>query len=68
MTVIYPNGMIERLNDRKRRPVSLDRYGRRKDGSPASATSLKIAARQDRRRQPRGSTDPWRGRLFDMNA
>ena len=68
MTVINPNGMVEWLNDRRRRPVGPDRYGRRKDGGPADAASLKIASRQDRRRQPRDSTDPWRGRLFDMTA
>ncbi|MGI9493824.1 MAG: hypothetical protein ACR2QF_15615 [Geminicoccaceae bacterium] len=68
MRVINPNGMVERLNDYRKRPQFGDRYGRRKEGAPRDPKTIKLAAEQDRRNQPREETDPLRGRLFDLTA
>lgn len=68
MRVIYPQGMVERLSDRHRRPRAWPRYGRSKDGGGETAESLKIAAEKDRRNQPRDEVDPLRGRLIDLST
>ena len=70
MRVINPNGMVERLNDYRKRPQPQfgDRYGRRKEGAPRDQRTVKLAAEQDRRTQPREEADPLRGRLFDLTA
>lgn len=68
MNILHPHGMVERLGERHRKPTSLARYGRRKEGSPNDARSLKIADEQDRRGHSRQDDDPLRGRLLDVNA
>lgn len=68
MNILHPHGMVERLGERYRKPVLLARYGRKKEGSPNDARSLKIADELDRRRHPRQEGDPLRGRLLNVNA
>lgn len=67
MNLIRPNGLIERLTRVPRLQVEPGGYGRRQPG-PATPEALRLAARQDRRRQPRRRTDPLRGRLLDVTA
>ncbi len=66
MNLIRPNGLIERLT-LPRRQVELEGYGRAQPG-PATPEALRLAARQERRRQPRRKPDPLRGRLLDVTA
>ncbi len=47
--------------------VEADGYGRSQPG-PATAEALQLAARQDRRQQPRRKQDPLRGRLLDLTV
>jgi hypothetical protein len=68
MIISRPHGMVERMNDRRRRPDALSRYGREKDGSPQTAQSLKIAHDNDRRDQDRRDDHALRGRLIDLNT
>ncbi len=68
MRVINPNGMVERLNERRNRPQFFDRYGRRKEGAPRDAKTLQMATELDRRNQERDIIDPLRGRLFDLTT
>ncbi len=68
MQVISPHGMVERLNDHRKRPERLERYGRRKEGAPRNTKTVKTAADQDRRAHPRDIVDPLRGRLFDLTT
>lgn len=68
MRVINPNGMVERLNEPRKRAQLLDRYGRRKEGGMPDARTFKMGAEQDRRSQERDSVDPLRGRLFDLTS
>ena len=68
MNLIRPNGLIERLTPLPRHEVELSGYGR---AQPAAATAetLRLAARQERRRQHRRRPDPpLRGRLVDLTA
>jgi hypothetical protein len=67
MDLIRPNGLIERLGRMPQRQPGLDGYGRSQAG-PATAEALRLAARQDRRQQPRRKADPLRGRLLDLTA
>lgn len=68
MKVVSPNGMINQPGSHHRRPAALDRNGRRKDDSPASAVGKKNVTQPTRRRQPRQGDDPMRGHLFDMTT
>lgn len=68
MNILHPNGMVERMGDRRRKPATLSAYGRKKDGSPKDQRTSKIASDQDRRSQPRQDDDPLRGRLLDVDA
>lgn len=69
MNIRLPHGMIERIGERQPRPTALNRYGRKKEGSPKDdPRTSKIANEQDRRRHPRHDDDPLRGRLLDLNA
>jgi hypothetical protein len=67
MHLTRPNGLIERLPRGPRWQIELDGYGRAQPG-PATALALRVAAHQDRRRQPRRKSDPLRGRLIDVTA
>ena len=68
MTLIRPNGLVERL-DRwpHARAGGSSGYGRERPG-PATAEAVRLAARQDRRRDRRPRPDPLRGRLVDVEA
>jgi hypothetical protein len=66
MNLIRPNGLVERLS-LPRLQVELQGYGRTQPG-PATPETLRLAARQERRRQPRRKADPLRGRLVDVTA
>ena len=66
MNLIRPNGLIERLT-LPRLQGAPEGYGRAQPG-PATAETLHLAARQERRRQPRRQADPLRGRLLDLTA
>ena len=68
MKVVSPNGMVNRPGSHHRRPVALDRNGRRKDGGPANVGDKKKITLPTRRRQSRQDDDPSRGRLFDMTT
>ncbi len=68
MLVINPHGMVERMNDHRRRPQPWERYGRLKEGAPQDRRTVKLAAEQDRRSQRRDVIDPLRGRLFDLTT
>jgi hypothetical protein len=50
-----------------RREVEPHGYGRAQP-APATAETMRLAARQERRRQPRRKPDPLRGRLVDLTA
>ncbi|MGI9508047.1 MAG: hypothetical protein ACR2QJ_01705 [Geminicoccaceae bacterium] len=67
MNILHPNGMVERIGERHRKPALRTRYGRDKDGSPKDAESWRIARDNDRRDQHRHD-DPLRGRLIDLDA
>lgn len=67
MNLIRPNGLVERLTPLPRLQIDADGYGRSQQG-PATAETLRIAARQDRRQQQRRKADPLRGRLLDLTA
>jgi hypothetical protein len=66
MNLIRPNGLIERLS-LPRLQLEAESYGRAQPG-PATPATLRLAARQERRRQPRRKADPLRGRLVDVTA
>jgi hypothetical protein len=66
MDLIRPNGLIERLSLPRLQPQP-EGYGRAQSG-PATPEALRLAARQERRRQPRRKADPLRGRLVDLTA
>jgi hypothetical protein len=68
MIITRPHGMVERMNDRRRRPDTLQSYGRDKDGSPQNAETLKIAHDSDRREHGRRDERALRGRLIDLNT
>ena len=67
MTLIRPNGLVERLD--RWRPVRTGAvaYGREQPG-PTTAEAIRLAARWDRRRERRAKPDPLRGRLVDVEA
>ena len=67
MNLIRPNGLIERLSPTPRREVELSGYGRAQP-APATAETLRLAARQERRGRRRRQPDPLRGRLVDLTA
>ena len=67
MTLIRPNGLVERLWFGSRQQVEFDGYGRAQLG-PATAESLRLGARQDRRQKRRRRPDPFRGRVVDLTA
>jgi len=67
MDLIRPNGLIERLTRMPQLQVAAHGYGRAQPG-PANAEALRLAARQDRRHEPRRKADPLRGRLLDLTA
>ncbi|MCC2663245.1 MAG: hypothetical protein K0S35_1167 [Geminicoccaceae bacterium] len=67
MNLIRPNGLIERLTPMPQPQIGLNGYGRSQPG-PATATTMRLAARQERRVQPRRKTEPLRGRLVDLTA
>ena len=67
MNLIRPNGLIERLTAMPRPQIELQGYGRTQPG-PATAQTLRLAARQERRGQARRKVDPLRGRLIDLTA
>jgi hypothetical protein len=50
-----------------RQQVEFDGYGRAQLG-PATAESLRLGARQDRREKRRRRPDPFRGRVVDLTA
>lgn len=64
--ILRPNGMIERLVGT--RPGALLAGYALVRTARASAASLPIAARADRRRQRRPGGDPLKGRLLDIMA
>jgi hypothetical protein len=68
MNVMLPNGLVERMSERQERLRSFSRYGRKKDGAPMNAESWKIADDNDRRERSRPDSDPFRGRLVDLDA
>jgi len=68
MQVTLPNGLVERMGERRERSTGLPRYGRQKEGAPMNAGSWKIADGNDRRERQRQETDPFRGRLIDLDA
>ena len=65
--MIRPNGFVEHLWFGPRQQVEFDGYGRAQLG-PATAESLSLGARQDRRQKRRRRTDPFRGRVVDLTA
>ena len=67
MTLIRPNGLVEHLWFGARQQVEFDGYGRAQLG-PATAESLRLGARQDRRQKRRRRPDPFRGRVVDLTA
>ena len=67
MNLIRPNGLVERLWSGPRQQVGFDGYGRAQLG-PATAESLRLGARQDRRQKRRRRPDPFRGRVVDLTA
>ncbi|HSA79858.1 MAG TPA: hypothetical protein VLE23_03485 [Geminicoccaceae bacterium] len=67
MNLIRPNGPIERLSPMPRHEVELSGYGRAQP-APATAETLRLAARQERRGQLRRRPDALRGRLVDLTA
>jgi hypothetical protein len=67
MNLIRPNGLVERLWFGPRQQVEFDGYGRAQLG-PATAESLRLGARQDRRQKRRRRPDPFRGRVVDLTA
>jgi hypothetical protein len=67
MELIRPNGMIEQLGGVIDPPDAPYAYGPAKPGRP-TVDALHLAARQDRRRQPRRMPDGLRGRLLDLGA
>jgi hypothetical protein len=67
MNLIRPNGLVERLTRLPRLQIDADGYGRSQQGA-TTAETLRLAARQDRRQQPRRKADPLRGRLLDLTA
>ncbi|MGI9449848.1 MAG: hypothetical protein ACR2QH_04275 [Geminicoccaceae bacterium] len=68
MKVDGPNGIDSKIGSRHRRPETLDRNGLRKDGKSISPVHMKTGTKQPRRRQPRQSEDPRRGRMFDITT
>ncbi len=68
MIITRPHGMVERMNDRRRRPDALQNYGRDKEGSPQNSETLKIAHDNDRREHDRHDEQSLRGRLIDLNT
>ena len=68
MIITHPHGMVERMNDRRRRPKGVQNYGRGKDGSPQTTETLKIAHDNDRRDHDRRDEHSLRGRLIDLNT
>ncbi|HET6519079.1 MAG TPA: hypothetical protein VFG47_04590 [Geminicoccaceae bacterium] len=67
MTLIRPNGLVERLYRSPHERPDPATYGRVQPG-PATAEALRLAARQDRRKERRTRPDPLRGRLVDVEA
>jgi hypothetical protein len=67
MNLIRPNGLVERLWFGPRQQVEIEGYGRAQLG-PATAESVRIGARQDRRQKRRRRLDPFRGRVVDLTA
>lgn len=67
MTLIRPNGLVERLSRGRETGVDLNGYGRSQPG-PTTPESLRAATGQDRRRRRRPKPDPLRGRLIDLTA
>jgi hypothetical protein len=67
MNLIRPNGLVERLWFGPRQQVEVEGYGRAQLG-PATAESVRIGARQDRRHKRRRRLDPFRGRVVDLTA
>lgn len=66
--ILRPNGMVERLDERQRRPVVASPYGREKEGSPKDERNWKIARDNDRRAHDRRKAGSLRGRLLDVNT
>jgi hypothetical protein len=67
MNLIRPNGLVERLTPMPQPQIALNGYGRSQPGPP-TATTIRLAARQERRLQPRRKAEPLRGRLADLTA
>jgi hypothetical protein len=67
MNLIRPNGLVERLWLGPRQQGGIEGYGRAQLG-PATAESVRIGARQDRRQKRRRRLDPFRGRVVDLTA
>ena len=68
MEIIPPNGLVERMEDRRERTMQPMGYGRQKHGAPMNAESWRIADSNDRRDRQRLGTDPFRGRLIDLDV
>jgi len=67
MTLIRPNGLIERLSGGAAPRPAFDGYGRSQPG-PTTPEALRSAKDRDRRRGRRPKPDPLRGRLIDLTT
>jgi hypothetical protein len=67
MSLIRPNGLVERLRFGPRHAVEPEGYGRDRLG-PSTAETLRLGAQRDRRQQRRRRPDPLRGRVVDLTA
>ena len=67
MILLRPNGMVEPLYRSAWERPDLMTYGRVQPG-PATAEAVRLAARQDRRKERRARPEPLRGRLVDVEA
>lgn len=67
MTLIRPNGMVERLSRGGEPGAQFNGYGRPQPG-PTTPEILRAAADRERRRRRRQKPDPLRGRLVDVTA
>jgi len=67
MTLIRPNGLVERLSRGREPGAEFSGYGRSQPG-PTTPEILRSASDQDRRRRRRPKPDPLRGRLVDLTT
>lgn len=64
MTLIRPNGLVERLPRSGETGAKFSGYGRSQPGP--TPESVRAATHQDRRRSRRPKSDQLRGRLIDL--